>query len=258
MTDDRLTHIPGSRNSAAAVRPRRNPAEVLSLISMVKSYVNAEQQAGIDFFEGCPRPVSLVPRRVPGKQERLNELCGHVSRCNGCGLREARKNAVFGMGNPEAELVFVGEAPGADEDMQGLPFVGKAGEMLEAILNKGMGLTREQVYICNVVKCRPPQNRSPQPEEVGACRHFLEKQLEILDPKVICALGKYAAQCLTGIEDSITKLRGKFCSYRGIALMPTFHPAYLLRNPGDKKLVWEDLKQVMSRLSLKPRSAKRT
>jgi DNA polymerase len=155
---------------------------------------------------------------------------------------------VFGVGNPCAELVFVGEAPGAEEDAQGVPFVGAAGQLLTRII-EAMGLRRDDVYIANIIKCRPPANRNPQPDEIASCEPFLIAQLDIIAPKVICALGTFAAQTLLKTKEPISRLRGRWHAYRGIPLMPTFHPAYLLRNPGDKKIVWADVKLVMTKLS---------
>ncbi len=148
---------------------------------------------------------------------------------------------------PQADLVFVGEAPGADEDAQGRPFVGRAGQLLTKII-EAMGLKREDVYICNILKCRPPGNRNPQPEEIAACEPFLIRQLEAIRPRVICALGTFAAHTLLKSEAPITVLRGRFHTYQGIPLMPTYHPAYLLRNPEAKKLVWEDVQMIMKAL----------
>ncbi len=185
---------------------------------------------------------------------------GHVRGCTKCRLHEQRKQTVFGVGNPRAELVFVGEGPGADEDAQGEPFVGRAGQLLTRMI-AAMTLTREQVYIANVVKCRPPGNRTPADDEMETCSPYLWRQLAILRPKVIVALGRPATQTLLATKAPITKLRGQFCDFpppalenRGLPpakLMPTFHPAYLLRNPPAKTEVWEDLKQVMRFLGLK-------
>ncbi|OGP68818.1 MAG: uracil-DNA glycosylase [Deltaproteobacteria bacterium RBG_16_44_11] len=164
--------------------------------------------------------------------------------CQLCPLGKTRKNLVFGEGNPYAQIVFVGEAPGADEDEQGQPFVGRAGQLLTKII-EAMGLMRKDVYICNILKCRPPGNRNPLPNEIELCEPFLKNQLQIISPRVICTLGKFAAQTLLKTETPITALRGRFQSYEGIKLMPTYHPAYLLRNPSAKKFVWEDVKMIM-------------
>jgi len=195
-------------------------------------------------------PTSDAPG-VAGTSD-LAELRGAIGDCTRCKLSRARTQIVFGVGNPRARLVFVGEGPGRDEDLQGEPFVGRAGQLLTDIIEKGMRLKRADVYICNVVKCRPPENRNPEPDEVAACSPFLVRQIELVDPEVIVALGKFAAQTLLQTTTPITKLRGEWREYRGIPLMPTLHPAYLLRNPADKRLVWEDVKQVMLRLGLSP------
>lgn len=174
--------------------------------------------------------------------------------CQRCKLAPLRTKLVFGVGNPEAHLVFVGEAPGADEDAQGEPFVGKAGQLLTKMI-EAMGYAREDVYICNILKCRPPGNRNPEPDEIEKCEPFLKAQLAALRPRVIVALGKFAAQCLLRDDTPISRLRGTFRSYEGIQLMPTFHPAYLLRDPSKKKEAWADLKAVgaaLHRLGLDP------
>jgi len=180
----------------------------------------------------------------------LAELRSLIGECKRCPLHKGRKNLVFGEGNSRARLVFVGEAPGREEDIMGRPFVGEAGRLLTRIIENGMGLKREDVYICNVIKCRPPQNRDPEPREVATCLPFLKKQLEIIAPEVICILGRVAAQALLGKDFKITQDRGKWFEFEGIPVMPTFHPAYLLRNPKAKRPVWEDVKQVMDKLGL--------
>ena len=180
----------------------------------------------------------------------LEEVRAHLGDCRRCKLAPHRTTLVFGVGNPKARLVFVGEAPGADEDARGEPFVGRAGQLLTEIITKGMGLSREDVYIANVIKCRPPGNRNPEPDEVERCEPFLVRQLAVIAPEVVVALGKFAAQTLLRTKAPITKLRGQWFDYHGVKVMPTFHPAYLLRNPGDKRLVWSDIKQVMTALAL--------
>jgi DNA polymerase len=180
--------------------------------------------------------------------ETLEELRAAIGDCRLCKLCAGRTHLVFGVGNPKAKLMFIGEGPGRDEDLQGEPFVGRAGQLLTDIITKGMGLRREDVYIANVVKCRPPDNRNPEPDEVGSCEPFLKKQIDLIRPEIIIALGKFAVQTLLQSKVPITKLRGNWHSYHGIKLMPTFHPAYLLRNPGDKKLVWEDIKKVIKEM----------
>jgi DNA polymerase len=175
----------------------------------------------------------------------LPELRAAIGDCQRCKLCSGRTHLVFGVGNPAAKLMFVGEGPGRDEDLQGEPFVGRAGQLLTDIITKGMGMRREDVYIANVIKCRPPENRNPEPDEVAACEPFLKKQIDLIRPEIIVALGKFAVQTLLQSKIPITKLRGNWHSYHGIKLMPTFHPAYLLRNPADKRLVWEDIKKVL-------------
>lgn len=168
--------------------------------------------------------------------------------CTRCKLHTlGRRQIVFGVGNPNARLMFVGEAPGADEDEQGIPFVGKAGQLLTKII-EAIDLRREDVYIANVIKCRPPQNRNPEPDEVAQCEPFLFQQIDAIRPKVIVALGKFGAQTLLRTEEPISRLRGRQFDYRGATLIPTFHPAYLLRNPPAKREVWEDMKLVRSLL----------
>ena len=162
--------------------------------------------------------------------------------CQRCKLHTlGRKQIVFGVGNPNADLMFVGEAPGADEDEQGIPFVGRAGQLLTKII-EAIGLTRDDVYIANVIKCRPPQNRNPEPDEVDTCEPFLFRQIDVIKPKVIVALGKFGAQTLLRTQEPISRLRGRIFDFRGAKLIPTFHPAYLLRNPSSKREVWEDMK----------------
>ena len=176
--------------------------------------------------------------------EALSAVRSHIGDCTRCKLHTlGRRQVVFGVGNPEADLMFVGEAPGADEDVQGIPFVGRAGQLLTKII-EAIGLERDDVYIANVIKCRPPQNRNPEPDEVDTCEPFLFQQIDIIKPKVIVALGKFAAQALLRTDAPISRLRGRLFEYRGAKLIPTFHPAYLLRNPASKREVWEDMKMV--------------
>jgi uracil-DNA glycosylase family 4 len=192
--------------------------------------------------------------RVEGDTlERIRENLGECTRCR---LHEQRHNIVFGAGNPRAELVFVGEGPGHDEDMQGLPFVGRAGKLLTQMI-EAMGLQREDVYICNVVKCRPPENRKPEDDEVATCSPFLYRQLDVIAPKAIVCLGATAAQALLKTKDAISRYRGTWFDYRNTKLMVTYHPAYLLRNPAAKSEVWKDLQKVMTHLGLKPKKVSR-
>lgn len=197
-------------------------------------------------------PVGLF--RDPGlaAADSLPALQAHIGDCRRCKLAGGRTHLVFGVGNPDADLMFVGEGPGRDEDLRGEPFVGRAGQLLTEIITKGMKLRREDVYIANVVKCRPPDNRDPEPVEIASCMPFLERQIELVAPRVLVALGTFAAQTLLAVRTPISRLRGVWHDYRGVKLMPTLHPAYLLRNPADKKLVWSDIKQVMAELGLVP------
>ena len=185
--------------------------------------------------------------RAAGSLAELREVLGDCRRCKLC---DGRTNVVFGVGRNDAELMFVGEGPGEDEDRQGEPFVGRAGRLLTDIITKGMGLARSDVYIANVVKCRPPGNRNPQPDEIVACEPFLHRQIALIRPKVIMTLGTFATQVLLKNRIPISKQRGNWHDYQGVPVMPTFHPAYLLRNGGDKRLVWGDVRQVMARLGL--------
>jgi uracil-DNA glycosylase family 4 len=173
----------------------------------------------------------------------LEEVREELGDCRRCKLHSTRTNIVFGTGNPRARLVFVGEGPGRDEDLQGKPFVGLAGQLLTKII-QAIQLTREEVYIANIIKCRPPGNRNPEPDEIRTCEPFLIKQLEAIRPKLICALGTFAAQTLLKTEEKISLLRGRFHQYQGISLMPTYHPAFLLRNSNFKRDVWEDMKKI--------------
>jgi uracil-DNA glycosylase family 4 len=191
-----------------------------------------------------PPTIALTP------VDALAAVRAYIGDCTRCKLHTlGRTQVVFGVGNPEADLMFVGEAPGADEDLKGIPFVGRAGQLLTDIIEKGLKIPRGDVYIANVIKCRPPQNRNPEPDEVATCEPFLFQQIDIIKPKVIVALGKFAAQTLLRTLDPISKIRGRIFDYRGSKLIPTFHPAYLLRNPSSKREVWEDMKLVRKLLT---------
>jgi DNA polymerase len=199
-----------------------------------------------------PAPAARPPRapaapvfNTEGAELRdLEAVRDWVGDCQRCKLAGGRKTIVFGQGNPQAQLMFVGEAPGADEDEQGLAFVGRAGQLLTDIIEKGLKIPRADVFIANVLKCRPPQNRNPEPDEILACQPFLEKQIALIRPKVLVGLGKFSAQWLFKSMEPISRLRGRIGDFDGIKVVPTFHPAYLLRNPGAKKDVWEDMKVV--------------
>jgi|SRR6266850_8150451 len=228
------------------------------LVTELRAWLAWAQESGLQNLATDPRPspspnppepTKVSPKKLPLLQSVIDEL----GDCTRCKLHRTRTNIVFGVGNPEARLMFVGEGPGEDEDLQGLPFVGKAGQLLTKMI-EAMGLRREDVYICNTVKCRPPNNRNPEPDELNACEPFLKGQLGAVKPEVIVTLGKFAAQSLLRDSTPITRLRGQWREYQGIPVMPTFHPAYLLRNhsPAEKRKVWEDLKQVMKKLGLQP------
>jgi len=202
-----------------------------------------------------PRPASApieMLSRYPGleKTATLEELRAFIGDCQRCKLAPLRTHLVFGVGNPEADLMFVGEAPGADEDARGEPFVGRAGQLLTDIIERGMGLRRADVYICNVIKCRPPDNRNPEADEVAACEPFLMRQIDLVQPRAIVALGTFAVQALLKVKTPISRLRGNWHEVRGVKLMPTFHPAYLLRSPGEKRWVWQDIQEVMKLLGI--------
>lgn len=192
---------------------------------------------------------SSKPKASHGINDSFECIASDLDGCRRCKLYKGRQNIVIGDGSLKAKLVFVGEAPGEQEDIQGKPFVGRAGQLLEKMI-QAIGLSREKVYICNVVKCRPPENRNPESDEIESCSEYLYRQLDILQPKVIMALGKFAAQTLLNTETRISDLRGKFFPYRGAKLIPTFHPAYLLRNPSSKKEAWDDLQMVAEELGL--------
>ncbi len=188
------------------------------------------------------------PRILPGSSPDLAALARSIDGCTRCRLSQSRTQIVLGYGNPAADLMFVGEAPGREEDEQGRPFVGAAGQLLTKII-EAMGTTREQVYIVNTVGCRPPENRNPQPDEVEACRPFLLEQIRVVAPRVIVTLGTFATQAILGTEEPITRLRGRWHAAHGARVMPTFHPAYLLRSPKGKKEVWADMQVVRNYLS---------
>ncbi len=216
------------------------------IVECLKAYADLEKISGSSLLT-YPRRLSKGISGAQSKKEALQKLRAEITAKECCRLCHTRTHLVFGAGNPDAKLVFVGEAPGREEDMQGVPFVGRAGQLLTKII-ESMGLSRRDVYIANILKCRPPNNRDPYPTEILACEGYLIRQLEIIQPKIICALGKFAAQTLLRSQTPISQLRGKLFDYHGIMLIPTFHPAYLLRNPQDKRLVWEDMKKIRREL----------
>jgi len=239
--------------------------EFLDIITNVRMHLEYQRALGVRSMEILPaQPLQSAIVRAPAETslaqaqateqpatpqaKGLGVVREELGICTRCKLSKGRTNLVFGEGAPHAALVFVGEGPGFEEDQQGRPFVGAAGQLLTDIIVKGMKLKREDVYICNIVKCRPPNNRNPEPDEIESCEPFLVKQLEAIKPKVIIALGNIAAKTLLKTGEGITTLRGKWKTYQGVPLMPTFHPAYLLRNPKDKALVWKDIQQVMTEL----------
>ena len=201
-------------------------------------------------IDGTPHLTSTAhaARSTSNAKSTLHVLREDIGDCTRCKLHaQGRTQIVFGVGNPDADLMFVGEAPGADEDIQGIPFVGRAGQLLTKII-EAIGLTRDQVYIANVIKCRPPGNRNPEPDEVEACEPFLFRQIDAIQPRVIVALGTFAAKALLKTQDPISRLRGRVYEFRGARLIPTFHPAFLLRSPDRKRDVWEDMKKVRALL----------
>jgi DNA polymerase len=246
------------------LRPQLTPAlaDLLSYLGEIgygDVYLRAAAAAAQHDRQAPQMPAPQAPQaqRAPAKSsnhaERAAELAalaGAAAACTRCRLSEGRNRVVFASGNPDAALMLIGEGPGAEEDRQGLPFVGPAGELLTRIL-QAMELTRDEVYIANVVKCRPPGNRDPQPDEVAACRGYLEKQISLVQPRVIAVLGKVAAQTLLGnqgSETSIGQMRGRWLQIQGVPAMVTYHPAALLRNPALKRPTWEDMQQVRDRL----------
>ena len=231
--------------------------EFMDIVTQVRAHLEYQKALGLSFVEttsvGSPRAAVL--HSTPTNEKSAVPLTGELAAvreelgdCTRCKLHKGRRNIVFGEGNPNAALVFVGEGPGQEEDEQGRPFVGAAGQLLTDIIVKGMRLNREDVYICNIVKCRPPNNRNPEPDEVMACEPFLIKQLQAIKPKIIIGLGNVAVKTLLKTKEGITSLRGTWKTYQGIPFMPTFHPAYLLRTPSDKRLVWDDIKKVLAEL----------
>lgn len=226
------------------------------MIRQIRDSLVHLKQIGCTGFDCAPEHLDLLarltaapagPAAATGGTESLSDIRSHLGACTRCPLHRGRTHIVFGEGDPKARLVFVGEGPGEMEDRTGRPFVGAAGELLTKII-EAMQLSREQVYIGNIVKCRPPGNRNPAPDEIGKCLPFIQRQIAAIGPKVICTLGKVAAQTLLETSVSVTRLRGTFHTFMDIPLMPTFHPAYLLRNPQKKRDVWNDVQQIMKLL----------
>jgi len=234
-----------------AEKPAAKPDGVSSAKTPSRNFSSPAQSAPLAAALPVVKSASLFESSARIENDTLQRIREDIGDCKRCKLCEQRTNIVFGSGSGKAELVFVGEGPGHDEDVQGLPFVGRAGKLLTQMI-EAMGLRRDDVYICNVVKCRPPQNRAPEPDEVGTCSPFLFRQLAVIRPKAIVCLGATAFQSLMGSKMSISKLRGQWMDFRGAPMLATYHPAYLLRNPNAKGDVWEDLKKVMAHLGLKP------
>jgi len=227
---------------------RRNLSRVIAEVSLSLQRMAESGVRGLDCSEKSLNALKtwgrLPPRPAAVPAETLKDIRANLGECVRCGLSESRTRIVFGQGHPNARLMFVGEGPGQEEDLAGEPFVGAAGQLLTRII-EAIKLTREDVYIANVVKCRPPGNRTPQPEEIATCSPFLRRQIAAIRPLFICTLGGCAAQTLLGTKAPISRLRGRFYDFAGIRVLPTFHPAYLLRNPEKKREVWEDLKRLM-------------
>lgn len=226
--------------------------ELRELTGQARRLLRQAQRRGVTHVPGAGRTAPQEEQGAPNslrkeKQAMLEPVRRQAMGCRLCKLCNGRRHVVFGDGSLDAPLVFVGEGPGRDEDAQGLPFVGAAGQLLNKII-AAMKLTRPQVYICNIVKCRPPNNRPPEPDEIAACMPYLEQQLATIRPKVICALGKTAAAALLETEAPMGALRGRLFERNGIPLVVTYHPAYLLRNPAAKKDVWEDMRKVLALL----------
>lgn len=235
------------------VRPKADAPSVY--VPATAAAMRAKLQASSSATpEAAPSPIiksaSLFDKSARIEGDSLERIRQDLGDCKRCRLCQQRNTIVFGTGNARAQLVFVGEGPGRDEDIQGLPFVGRAGKLLTQMI-EAMGLKREDVYICNVVKCRPPENRAPEPDEMEMCSPFLYRQLAVIQPKAVVCLGAIAFQALYGAKQSISRLRGQWLEFRGIPMMATYHPAYLLRNPNAKGDVWDDLKKVMVHLGLK-------
>ena len=240
-----------SEESPMAAKPNRRQ-RLACVLEDVGNTLQFMADAGCRGFECRASHQDMVRKwgaRGLRHTESLKDIHGDLGDCKRCGLSKERTKIVFGDGCEQARLVFVGEGPGYEEDKQGKPFVGAAGKLLVKIL-EAMHLSREDVYICNIVKCRPPNNRNPKPEEISTCIPFLERQIRAINPEFICALGKFAAQTLLQTDVPISRLRGTFHTYHGIPVMPTYHPAYLLRNPASKRDVWNDMQQLMKCMGL--------
>jgi uracil-DNA glycosylase family 4 len=230
--------------------------EALGIIGALRDYVQLQRERGLKTvpLSASPAAEKAAPRPIPSHQkpDALRDVCEEIGDCTRCRLHAGRKNIVFGVGNPDARLVFVGEGPGEEEDLQAEPFVGKAGQLLTRMI-QAIQLERSEVYIANVVKCRPPDNRDPQEDEIATCLPFLKKQLAVIQPRLVCTLGRFSTQALLGTNEGITKLRGRFhVLENGIMVMPTYHPSFLLRFPEKKREAWEDLQKVQKEYQAGP------
>ena len=224
--------------------------EIHEIVEDLKSYLEYLKGMGIEALpmnEMADQQTSSDTSPPPPSIQSLEEIRSELGDCRRCKLHRTRRTIVFGEGNPNATLMFIGEGPGYDEDVQGRPFVGRAGQLLTKII-QSIHLQREEVYIANIIKCRPPGNRNPEPDEIKTCSPFLLKQVQAIRPKIICALGTFSAQTLLSTDAKITTLRGRFFDFQGIKVIPTFHPSYLLRNPERKRDVWEDMKRIMEEM----------
>jgi DNA polymerase len=219
---------------------------IREIISDLKAYLEYLKGMGI---VSIPLSKNIPEKPTRSEMLTLAEVRKELGDCKRCKLHRTRKTIVFGEGNEKATLMFIGEGPGYDEDVQGRPFVGKAGQLLTKII-QSINIQREEVYIANIIKCRPPQNRNPEPDEIESCNPFLMKQINAIQPKVICALGTFSAQTLLKTDAKITSIRGKIYDLEGIKVIPTYHPAFLLRNPDKKREVWEDMKKIAELMSL--------
>jgi DNA polymerase len=252
LAEEGLEGLPATAAPRAAAPKAAAPAaSALAASAPAPDGVSSRAAAAASPSRPAPAAIELLSR-YPGleKTATLEELSAFIGDCQRCKLAPLRTHLVFGVGNPHSDLMFVGEAPGADEDARGEPFVGRAGQLLTDIIERGMGLRRADVYICNVIKCRPPDNRNPEPDEVAACEPFLMRQIDLVQPRAIVALGTFAVQALLKVKTPISRLRGNWHEVRGVKLMPTFHPAYLLRSPGEKRWVWQDIQEVMKLLGI--------
>lgn len=254
-----LTHMPGAADAseladlaqrAMSGEPDLTPGQDAGSAGHAQDAHEGEQ---VQHSEPKAKELPMAPKSQTREQRQmtLDQLAKEVAKCGECNeLASSRTQTVFGIGNPQARLVFLGEAPGRDEDEQGVPFVGRAGKLLTDIIEKGMKISRDDVYICNILRCRPPGNRNPAPLEATRCRKWLDGTLDVIKPEFICCLGAVAAQNLLDTEQTIGRMRGQFFEYNGIRVMCTYHPAYLLRNPAAKKEVWKDIQMLMREMGL--------